>query len=233
MSNSIRKKPSKKDLKHTFRYLIANPLHLFELDEIELRYLQKLIHDCLQGFEDGIENLMSIGTIDSDGNLQPVADYYPDEVLEIWSEMIGKRIEELIGLSKESHSAEEKNSVSPMFDSSLQPIKQRSFELTRDLSGLGDKMIKLSYPVIALFCRYVNESKLVPKSEDETVKAFCIRICKKFELKYADNVRQHYPARASPYHTKQLKELLLPTVNEEARGTIIKYIDSQNRKLYG
>ncbi len=91
-------------------------------------------------------------------------------------------------------------------------------------------------PVIALFCSLVNESKLIPKYENESVQKYCEKICKEFKLTYSDRVRQNFNGSNTKLNRKKVTELILPIINKEASKKINEYLtnkDLPKQNLYG
>ncbi len=55
--------------------------------------------------------------------------------------------------------------------------------------AVSSKKLKITAPVIASFCKLVNESKLLKQETGETKEAYCKRVCMNFELTFTDRVR--------------------------------------------
>lgn len=95
---------------------------------------------------------------------------------------------------------------------------------------------KLTAPVIALFCRLVNDSNVIKKEDNEIVSAFCERICAKFNLPYTDRIRQNFNNSVTPTHKKKVREQILPKIDKSTSDLIYKYLDSKpslKQNLYG
>lgn len=98
------------------------------------------------------------------------------------------------------------------------------------------KTNKLKAPVIALFCNLVSECKLIQKEDSESVKNYCIRICKEFNLIYSDRVRQNFNGSETKENKRKIKELILPVINDEAKNKLTEHLKSKEpskQKLYG
>lgn len=89
----------------------------------------------------------------------------------------------------------------------------------------------LTAPVIATFCRMVNESGINPK-EDEINATYCKRICSSYNLRYNDRVRQNFSAKPTVSNLNAVKRLLLPQMNESEKEKINKYLTSI-QSMYG
>lgn len=80
-----------------------------------------------------------------------------------------------------------------------------------------------TYPAIGLFCALVNKTKLIQREPHETnAAAYCKRVCQHFGLDYADNVRQNFNELGTTKNKKQIKELILPTLDDTTRLLISK-----------
>lgn len=90
-------------------------------------------------------------------------------------------------------------------------------------------------PAIALFCNLINEAEIIKKESNEIPEIYCKRICKKYNLKYTDRIRQNFNGNKSQKHYKELTELILPCIDETTKDKIQKHLDSKNppkQKLY-
>ena len=90
-------------------------------------------------------------------------------------------------------------------------------------------------PAIALFCNLINEAEIIKKENNEIPEIYCKHICKNYNLKYTDRVRQNFNGNKSKKHYKELTELILPCIDEKTKDKIQKHLDSKNppkQKLY-
>jgi hypothetical protein len=75
--------------------------------------------------------------------------------------------------------------------------------------GVGNTKVKhkskIENQVIALFCALLNESELIKKEPGENIGIYCERICKQFEFKYTEKVRQLFSSRHTKRHIEKLK----------------------------
>ena len=92
--------------------------------------------------------------------------------------------------------------------------------------------LKIKAPTIGLFCRLVNESKLIVKGFDENVADYCTRICKKFSLVYSDKVRQNFGFESTEKNLNNVRALIFPNIDNKDSNTIIEHLNN-NKKLYG
>ena len=93
----------------------------------------------------------------------------------------------------------------------------------------------LTFPVISLFCKLVNDSNLLPKTQDEAVKDYCQKVCSTFDIPYSDKVRQGFNGRITAKNLKLLKELILPGLASDSGKIINEYLDKisdKNQSLY-
>ena len=86
--------------------------------------------------------------------------------------------------------------------------------------------------VIALFCSLINEAGIIKKEVNEIPEIYCERICKIYNLEYADRVRQNFNGNKSKKHYKQLTEHLLPHIDASIKDKIQKHLDNK-KNLYG
>jgi len=86
--------------------------------------------------------------------------------------------------------------------------------------------------VIALFCSLINEAGITKMEVNEIPEIYCTRICKIYNLEYADRVRQNFNGHKSKKHYKQLTEHILPRIDTLIKDKIQKHLDSK-KNLYG
>lgn len=83
--------------------------------------------------------------------------------------------------------------------------------------------------VVALFCSYINHIGIDKMNEDETIEAYCHRICENNNLNYTDKVRQNFSHTPTKGNIKKLKELLLPQIEQSIATRITQHIDSKTK----
>lgn len=105
----------------------------------------------------------------------------------------------------------------------------------------GPKLVtKIAAPVIGLFCSFMNDGQLIPKSHKESSASYCIRICGKFNLDYRDRVRQNFEGHIGKNNmnlenTKKVQLQILPIIDTVLRDKVSEYIDnklSTTKNLY-
>jgi hypothetical protein len=89
-----------------------------------------------------------------------------------------------------------------------------------------------SFPVIGLFCSLIQNAGADEKGGDSK-EAYCKRICEKYNLPYADNVRQNYSEHWSPTkkYLKKIINEILPHIDAETKKKIDLYLNNKE-KLY-
>jgi hypothetical protein len=101
----------------------------------------------------------------------------------------------------------------------------------------NSKRLAPNAPEIALFCAIINDSNILTQGEKETNIPYCKRVCKAYNLKYTDRVRQNYlpgtpELKTTDPHFKKVKSLILTTIDADKRKPIDTYINAKV-KLYG
>lgn len=89
---------------------------------------------------------------------------------------------------------------------------------------------KLTYPIIAAFCKLLDESKIFPKEED-IIERFCQKVCEKYKLNYADNVRQNYSDIniTQKKRIQKVKDLIFPKIDDKTKELMNKYLDTKDK----
>jgi hypothetical protein len=86
------------------------------------------------------------------------------------------------------------------------------------------------------FCALIQDAGIVPKRGDDNT-SYCMRVCEKYNLPYADNVRQNYTEHWNPTRRqfKQMKNKTLPLIDPHLDAKTKKDIDlylNNKEKLY-
>jgi transcription termination factor NusB len=93
-------------------------------------------------------------------------------------------------------------------------------------SEAESKPKRINAPVIALFCSSLNDSKVLKKGYEESIKDYCKRVCFKYELPYGDRVRQFFNDTGTKKNKQKVKELILPLINAETAALITKHLEN-------
>jgi hypothetical protein len=87
--------------------------------------------------------------------------------------------------------------------------------------------VKLKATVLGLFCNLINKIGIDKRDEIESAAVFCKRICDKFKLPYTDRVRQNFNVNENKKLIKELKENVLPLIDNEAKVLIENYFSNK------
>ncbi|OYX85126.1 MAG: hypothetical protein B7Y83_05905 [Flavobacteriales bacterium 32-34-25] len=86
---------------------------------------------------------------------------------------------------------------------------------------------KINAPILALFCRLINEIGIEKKEEIESVEKYCIRVCERYELVYTDRIRQNFNGNNTKANLKIFIEKVLPLLDAETKSKIQKHLDTK------
>lgn len=103
---------------------------------------------------------------------------------------------------------------------------------SKNKEGLG----KIPAPVLAEFCRLLNDLRIMEKGESETNQNFCIRVCKYFDFVYVDRVRQCFSNISTKSNSRKVVEIVLPRIDESTRKLLQENFNNKQStkiKLYG
>ena len=113
----------------------------------------------------------------------------------------------------------------------LQSVNEKSDCLIRDLEGLrrvkAEKKTGLEAPVIALFCTLANDSKIIPRGEEEAAEPYCRRVCERYQLHYTDRVRQNFNHSSIKANIKKMQRLIFPIIDEATKEAITDHLISK------
>lgn len=91
------------------------------------------------------------------------------------------------------------------------------------------RKLRPSAPAIALFCSIIHQSGFDKKGK-ESQEIYCMRICKKFDIVYTDNVRQDFNEKRiikNANHLQEIRRLIIPFIpSKSARKEIKELLNS-------
>ena len=108
------------------------------------------------------------------------------------------------------------------------------FELFKELDKGCDcedlnlkKGKKIKAPVLALFCKLINEIGIEKKEEIESVEKYCKRVCERYNLDYTDRVRQNFNGNETKANLNIFIEVVLPLLDIETKSKIQKHLEAK------
>lgn len=103
-------------------------------------------------------------------------------------------------------------------------------ENTKILKSNIQKSSKPNATVIRRFCELVNDSGLDTKNES-SVSDYCMKICKKYDLKYTENVRKYFSVNNKHRELEKVISLIFPLIPKTDKEYLERYINNQ-KKMY-
>jgi len=86
---------------------------------------------------------------------------------------------------------------------------------------------KIKAPVLALFCRLINEIGIEQKEEIESVEKYCKRVCERYDLVYTDRIRQNYRGNETTANLRLFTEKVLPLLDSETQSKIQNHLKTK------
>lgn len=110
---------------------------------------------------------------------------------------------------------------------SLDRIIPKAESLKNEKPTVGKRNPQLPAPIIGLFCYILNYCGHIPKGENESIQLYCKRVCAKYNLPYADRVRQNFRGNNIKNNRTRVSELILPLVDPKTSDAISEYLNKK------